>query len=318
MTKTESGPLESAAPAGRSNLANRLLASAVLIPLLWALFYADHKFFGPSAPVLLLLCEVLGLRAAWEMCQLLRTRSFRVHRPAVLLTTGLVIASSWWVPMTAETIETLPCGTALGPVAVTFALCVMGLLLFAAARYHSPGDNMETVGAEILITAYVGLLIAVTAQLRWVAGFVAGYLVIGSMILPAKMGDIGAYTFGRLFGKRKLAPRLSPGKTWAGAVGALVFSAATGWMWLQWATPMFRETWEPPAWWLSLLFGAAMGLTGLLGDLCESLIKRDVGQKDAAPLLPGFGGTLDLIDSPLFAGPTAYLLWTLLPLATWQ
>ena len=65
------------------------------------------------------------------------------------------------------------------------------------------------------------------------------------------------------------------------------------------------------------MFGAVIGIVGLVGDLCESLIKRDVGKKDAAALLPEFGGILDLLDSVLFAGPVAYLMWLYLPLAPW-
>ncbi len=85
---------------------------------------------------------------------------------------------------------------------------------------------METLGAELIIVAYVGVLLCLTAELRWVAGAQAGYLVLGSLIIAAKCGDIGAYTLGRLFGRRKMAPRFSPGKTWAGAIGALIGSAA--------------------------------------------------------------------------------------------
>jgi phosphatidate cytidylyltransferase len=65
------------------------------------------------------------------------------------------------------------------------------------------------------------------------------------------------------------------------------------------------------------VYGLILGITGLVGDLCESLIKRDVGKKDSSSLLPGFGGLLDLVDSVLYAAPVAYVLWKALPLATW-
>jgi phosphatidate cytidylyltransferase len=158
----------------------------------------------------------------------------------------------------------------------------------------------------------------VTAQLRWVAGTQAGYLALGSLVIAAKSGDIGAYTLGRLFGRRKMVPRLSPGKTWMGGLGALLGAAAGSWAWLTWGTPLFNSAWQAPAWYWSVLYGAIIGVVGLIGDLCESLIKRDVGQKDSAALLPGFGGLLDLLDSVLYAGPVAYVLWLVLPLATWR
>ncbi len=115
-----------------------------------------------------------------------------------------------------------------------------------------------------------------------------------------------------------MAPLLSPAKTWAGAVGALVGSGLGAWIWLHWAPPFFDAAWPPcPALW-SIVYGLLIGIAGMVGDLCESLIKRDLGKKDAAALMPGFGGLLDLTDSVLYAGPIAYFLWTALPLRTWQ
>jgi phosphatidate cytidylyltransferase len=162
----------------------------------------------------------------------------------------------------------------------------------------------------VLTISYVGGLLAITAQLRWVQGAGAGYYLLASMVIATKMGDVGAYTLGRLFGKRKMAPHLSPGKTWAGFVGALAGGALGAWCWLTFGSRLFPAVVSaPPAWW-SLAYGLILGLVGLIGDLCESLIKRDMGQKDAAALMPGFGGLLDLLDSILFAGPVACCLWT--------
>ncbi len=199
--------------------------------------------------------------------------------------------------------------------AVCFSLFVLVLFLRAAISYREPGRSMETLGVEVLGLSYLGFLLAVTTQLRWVAGAEAGYFVLGSLVIAAKCGDIGAYTLGRLFGKRKLIPRLSPGKTWMGFWGALLGAALGAWAWLSFAPPLFGDTVKPaPAGW-AILYGVILGLVGLIGDLCESLIKRDVGQKDSAPLFPGFGGLLDLLDSVLYAGPVAYVLWLTLPLA---
>jgi phosphatidate cytidylyltransferase len=156
-----------------------------------------------------------------------------------------------------------------------------------------------------------------TAQLRWVAGASAGYLAIGSVVLCAKGGDIGAYFFGRRFGRHKLAPLLSPAKTWEGAFGALVGSGLCGWLWLSLATPLFVQGALPPTWYWAVFYGALIGVVGMIGDLCESLIKRDVLRKDSSALFPGFGGLLDMLDSVLYAGPAALLLWKILPLATW-
>lgn len=296
----------------------RLLISAILIPAFAAAFWFDHQL-GPAATLLLSICLLLGTRAAYEMCDLLRARSLIVNPVFVGLCSAAVIASAWFnVFQTQSPDETGLSFAAIGPTALAYTACVLLVLLKGAIEYREPGKTIETLGSELLIISYVGLLLAVTAQLRWVAGADAGYLVLGSLLVAAKSGDIGAYTLGRLFGKRKMAPHLSPGKTWMGFWGALLFAGAGAYLWLKFATPQFGMGWTAPAWYWAVLYGVVIGLVGLIGDLCESLIKRDVGRKDASALLPGFGGILDLLDSLLYAGPVAYLLWQVMPLATWR
>ncbi len=291
----------------------RLGISAVLVPSLFGLFYLDNRL-GPLAPILFGLCLLLAVRSAWEAVQLLTVRNMKPSFAVTAPVCALTVVAAWAFPF--GMCESLS-GSLVAILAV-LAGAVLLLFMAGAARYTGPGANMETLGAELIIVTYVGVLLAVTAQLRWIATAPAGYLVLGSVIVSAKAGDTTAYTFGRLFGKQKMAPVLSPGKTWAGFVGALVGSAAAGAAWLYFATPMFGDgTWKPPSIPLAAFYGCVLGLVGLVGDLCESLIKRDVEKKDAAALLPGFGGLLDLLDSVLFAGPVALLLWWILPLQTW-
>jgi phosphatidate cytidylyltransferase len=292
----------------------RLFLSSILIPSLFGLFYFDHQI-GEAAPILFVFCLLLALRSVWELVELLRDRFSEIHFSLPALCSLGIIAAAW-----------VPHWTILGNsfamvssefTMIAFVISVLLLFFTTAIRYREPGKNLETLAAEILIVSYIGLLLSMTAQLKWVAGSQAGYLAIGSLIVAAKCGDSCAYFLGRLWGKKKMAPRLSPGKTWMGACGALSGSGLGGWAWLQFATPMFEASWEPCAWYWSALYGMIIGVTGLIGDLCESLIKRDTGKKDSAPLMPGFGGLLDLLDSILFAGPVAYVLWLVLPLNTW-
>jgi phosphatidate cytidylyltransferase len=294
----------------------RLLVSAILIPAFAFLFYLDQRA-GESAPILLAIALAIALRSAWELAELFRVRSFEPSFPQTALLSCAVVASAWIPHLWLIAAPNGPVDQ-LGPPLIVFALAVLWLLASNAVRYREPGGRMETLGAELLIVCYVGVLLCLTAQLRWVAGAQAGYLVLGSLLVAAKCGDIGGYTLGRLFGRRQMAPRLSPAKTWAGAVGALMASAIGAWIWLHWAPPHFDAAWPPcPALW-SLVYGLLIGIAGMVGDLCESLIKRDLGKKDAAALMPGFGGLLDLTDSVLYAGPIAYLLWQVLPLRAWQ
>ena len=293
----------------------RVGISAVLIPVLIGIFWLDNRA-GESAPYLLGLCIILAVRGTWEFGELLKVRSFEPSFRAIATGATLMVISGWaghasFLPLP----ESGSLTTSLAALSLMFSLVVLLLFLLAAMNYQEPGKSMETLGAEILGVCYLGLLLAMTAQLRWVAGTEAGYYVLASLVISAKSGDIGAYTLGRLFGKKKMIPRLSPGKTWMGFWGALLGAGLGGYLWLTFAPGLFGDAVKPaPAGW-AILYGVVLGLVGLVGDLCESLIKRDVGKKDSAPLFPGFGGLLDLLDSVLYAGPVAYLLWLVLPLA---
>jgi phosphatidate cytidylyltransferase len=114
------------------------------------------------------------------------------------------------------------------------------------------------------------------------------------------IGDIGAYYVGRRFGRHKLAPVVSPGKSWEGAAASLVVSLVFGFLLLHWAIPAV-----PPV--IALALTAAANIAGQFGDLCESGLKRGAGVKDSGTLLPGHGGMLDRVDSTLFTLPVVYL-----------
>jgi len=288
----------------------RIGISTVLVPLLVGLFTLDHHA-GEHAPYLFVLVMLLVVRSSCEFSELLRTRQFEPSCPVIALCSLSIVVAAWL----GQIADRMP--GSLGTAMIAFSLSILAVFVTGAARYQQPGRTMETAGAELLGIAYVGVLLAVTAQLRWVAGAQAGYLVLASLVIAAKGGDIGGYTFGRLFGKRKLVPRLSPGKTWAGAWGALGTSSLAAAAWLHFGPGMFFDNVAPcPLGW-SLVYGAVIGVVGLVGDLAESLIKRDVQKKDSAELMPGFGGLLDLLDSVIFAGPVALVLWKVLPLAVW-
>ena len=295
----------------------RILISALLVPSLLILFVCDHRS-GPDALLLLGLVSLLSLGSSWELSQMLKTRSFQTSGLIAGLCAAAVAVAGWINPPAGPPEPGQLQLDSLGPTGGLMVAAVLILLLTEAIKFRKAGTSTETLGSELLIVCYAGLLLGVTAQLRWVAGPQAGYLVLGSVLICAKCGDIGGYAIGRLFGRRKLVPLLSPGKTRAGGVGALCAASLAGWAWLEFATPRFGSGWQPPAAGWSLLYGGLIGLAGLVGDLCESLLKRDLNVKDSASLFPGFGGLLDILDSVLFAGPVAWLLWQVLPLITWR
>jgi phosphatidate cytidylyltransferase len=146
---------------------------------------------------------------------------------------------------------------------------------------------------------YLGMLAAFVLGIRIDVGLWPTLM----FLFAVKSADIGAYTFGSLFGRHKLAPRVSPGKTWEGMAGATVFATII--------SLAFAAVFGILKIWPALAFGAGIAVIGQLSDLTESMLKRDARQKDSSNRVPGFGGILDVIDSPLFAAPFAYLFFTL-------
>ncbi len=110
-----------------------------------------------------------------------------------------------------------------------------------------------------------------------------------------------------------MAPRLSPGKTIEGAIGGLAASCLGAWIALDWLVPGDAPTSRrtPGPSWGWIVYGLLVGAAGMLGDLAESLLKRDAGVKDSSTWMPGFGGVLDILDSMLLAAPVAWLYWAL-------
>lgn len=172
--------------------------------------------------------------------------------------------------------------------------------LIAASLRGAPFENMlASTGASILGVLYIGLLGSHLVAIR--TGFeqkLSAHLL--SFFFLVIMGaDTGAYYVGRAIGKHKLAPTISPGKTWEGVIGGMASGLLMATLAHYW---FFREF--PLKWMLPL--AAVMVIVGILGDLTESAMKRGAGAKDAAKLLPGHGGLLDRLDSLLFNAPLIY------------
>ncbi len=170
------------------------------------------------------------------------------------------------------------------------------MLLVVYYRRYGLDDVMRDCGVGTFSLVYLGLLGAFAVRLRVDHGVWALFM----FACTVKLSDVGAYTCGRLYGKHPFAPTLSPGKTWEGLAGASVAAAAVALLFsLVGGTAVM-------AWPMALLFGVVMAVVGQLGDLAESMLKRGAGVKDSSSAIPGFGGVLDILDSPLVAAPVAY------------
>jgi phosphatidate cytidylyltransferase len=192
-------------------------------------------------------------------------------------------------------------------VAWVFAAVVLAGFLYEMAVFREPGSAVMRNSLLVWMVGYLGLLPCFFAQLRWwPAGEdtrtqdLRGEAALALTIFVTKAADIGAYFTGRLIGRHHMSPVISPKKTWEGLAGGVVLSVVVACALNRLVAPLLGGDLS------ASLFGIAVGLAGVLGDLAESLIKRDRRRKDASQRVPGFGGVLDVVDSVLFAAPVAY------------
>jgi phosphatidate cytidylyltransferase len=200
--------------------------------------------------------------------------------------------------------------------ASTLAFIIVFTMILAAIRRAMAQKSEEAIthmAGTVLAMLYLGGLAWFLIALRVkhsadrLHGFQGSTQAVVMILLVVKFTDIGAYFGGRTFGRHKLIPWLSPGKTWEGLFCGLTAAALVGLACsLIWPHALSTLTWPK-----ALLFGILIGGVGQAGDLLESLMKRDAQVKDSGSLIPGFGGLLDVIDSPLLAAPAAYLLFSL-------
>jgi len=256
------------------------------------------------------LALVLSVAASGEMLWMLAGRDIRPHASALYLGNFVIVASNgvplYWPNYPAD----CPLDRLGWPLAA-FGTAVLGAFVVEMVRYRAPGKSTIQLSATIFSFAYVGLLLSFIVQLRAIEPSQRGLVALVSLIAIVKMADTGAYTVGRLIGRHKMTPLLSPGKTWEGAAGAMAFAALGAWLvlalWVEKDASFADNSNRSVIAWLT--YGVLIGVVGLLGDLAESLLKRDLGRKDSSNWMPGFGGVLDLLDSILFAAPVAYLCW---------
>jgi phosphatidate cytidylyltransferase len=180
-------------------------------------------------------------------------------------------------------------------------LFVLGLCVRQFVSRSNPA-GLLAISTTLFGLMYVPWLLNFIQKINFFP-HVNGRFYVLYFILVTKFSDMGAYVSGSLFGRHKMIPRISPGKTWEGFIGALFFSAAAS---LIFATFAQRQL-AGMNWIHGLILGIVLGAAAVLGDLIESLFKREASVKDSGRLFPGIGGILDLLDSLLFNAPLMYL-----------
>jgi phosphatidate cytidylyltransferase len=288
----------------------RLTLGTAFIAALVVLTWFDARASQPGT-FLFPLALVLSVAAGGELLGLFASRGIRpptavVHGGNLLIVSSNLAPIVWqrWCGSHAD-----PLG-AFGWPMVALAIGLSAAFASEMLRYRGPGRVTESLAAATFAFAYIGLSMSFVVHLRLVESGKAGIVALLSMVIVVKMCDTGAYTVGKLIGKHKMAPVLSPGKTIEGAVGGLAFAVIGSWTAFHWLAPMMIAPGRAnvPTWgWI--VYGLMVGAAGMLGDLAESLLKRDLGRKDSSTWMPGFGGLLDVLDSIMLAAPAAYLAW---------
>jgi phosphatidate cytidylyltransferase len=292
-------------------LRDRLLFGPILIALALAGAWADARLDMVQAPwdadrtlppgvVIAPVVLLLSVMAARELARILREAKIQASTPLTIgaAATGMLLTA--FVPGHATGIS----GAAMVSLAV--ALVLVGAMVIYG-RHRRVEGMIAAAGGALMSFSLFGLMLGFLVTLRrehevWILLWI---------LLSTKSGDIGAFTVGKLIGRHKLIPWLSPGKTWEGLAGGALFGAAIG----AGGAALLNAANIPGA--PAALWGTGLGLLfamlGQAGDLLASVLKRDAGRKDSGHSLPGFGGVIDVIDSLLIVGPAAY--W-LLPLAS--
>lgn len=273
-----------------SETGTRVAVAAIGIPITVGLIYLG----GWALAVLLGVAAVLAAREFYAMAE--RTTA----RPLRLLGCGV---AAGFVLLAALDPTAGPRQAGFG---VLIAAALIAISTLAIWVRGVEGQPLLSISTTLTGAIYTGALLSFALFLRHLPGAVNarhGTALVLAPVLLTWTSDTFAYFVGRAWGTRKLIPRVSPGKTVQGAVGAVVGSMLVSLAYAQFLDrfPVYHlGTLE------ALLFGLLISVTAQVGDLVESLLKRDVGVKDSGVLLPGHGGALDRFDSLLFTLPVAY------------
>jgi phosphatidate cytidylyltransferase len=273
-----------------SELTRRILFAVIAAPASVAIVY-----FGDW--ILAIVLSVLAALAAWEFFRMARETGATPIEPA-----GIALAALLPIAVHAER---------LGVYTLSLtAVIAMILVLFASTIWlRGPsGKPLSSVAVTSFGILYAGLLSYIYAVRyhNYAVGAAAGTALVFLPILLTWSTDIGAYAFGRAFGKKKLIPSVSPGKTVEGAVGGLGLTIVICLLYVRFVLMPYAQlglTLQG-----AVLFAIVVSVAAQTGDLAESLLKREAGVKDSSRILPGHGGILDRFDSLLFVMPIAFLL----------
>jgi phosphatidate cytidylyltransferase len=281
-----------------SDLAKRIISALIAAPVALIMIYLG------GLPLATFLAAV-SAGCAWEFYRIAAAGGVEPLDPV-----GIPLAGA--IPL-------IVYAAGIGLYTPSLAVPAVVMLIILAAVIWTRGPQRRPLGAAsmtVMGILYTGGLLSFGYALRehpYAVGERAGTALVAFPLVLTWASDIGAFFVGRAVGGPKLIPSVSPGKTISGALGGLAATVLLSWLYVRFAlAPVALLTMTIPA---TILFGALISLAAQVGDLAESLLKREANVKDSSHLIPGHGGLLDRLDSLLFVLPVAYLLfgWLLLP-----
>ncbi len=297
-------------------LSLRLISAACLVSGIILCVYADYWLGQPAQTgrpgiILGVLAILSAAICAGEMTQLFRGKCPGLSIGFSITVGGLIVAICC-VPI-AWRHYPVDCQVGqFGWMMIALTAAVGLAFLFEMVRFGQLPNSTDRIARYALIFAYLILLFGfLIAHRRLHQDNLLGAIAVICLFTTVKMSDAAAYFTGITLGKRKLAPKLSPGKTVEGALGSIVGGWLGAAIIIFLVAPLICELPIQKHWWWFLVYGAVVTLFGILGDLAESLLKRDAEIKDSSSWIPGMGGFLDVVDSLVFTAPVSYFLWLL-------
>jgi phosphatidate cytidylyltransferase len=277
----------------------RLLSFTILWGIVLGSLFSGNKVL--SDYVFLLIVAFLAVSGLGEFYGMVRKLGHACYsKEGILGGTLLIVATFCYISG--------QMGLSAGPSRVNdfetsfFILFVLGLCIRQFVSHHTT-TGIVAISTTLFGLMYVPWLLNFIQKINFFGRGVEGHFYVLYFIIVTKASDCGAYAVGSLIGRHKMIPRISPGKTWEGFGGAIVVSTAASVIFAKVAGAHLLGMTMPHA----LVLGIVLSLGAVIGDLIESLFKREAGLKDSGHLFPGIGGILDLLDSLLFNAPLMYL-----------
>ncbi len=271
-------------------LAKRVIVSVVAIPLVLGAVYIGGGALGGAL-------GIVSALAAWELYRMAEAGGTRPLAVGIGLAAALPLAVQAWY----EGIFAVPLSV--------MAVIMIALVVLAIWQRGVDGRPLAAVSVTVFGVLYTAGALSFAYGLRyhrWTVDAAAGTALLLFPMVLTWASDIGAYFVGRAIGRHKLIPSVSPGKTVEGSIGGLAATVLVAWLYVAFVLrPVAHLSLTPLA---IIFFGLVISAAAQLGDLAESLFKREAGVKDSSKLIPGHGGVLDRIDSLLFVLPVAFLL----------